>query len=82
MTFDKFYSIIRPHKAASFNTVKREITIIFIVIFSFLYNIPHLFLTQSMDNSVFPMGRLKVHWVNFTIGCPLVFTLHSLLYFC
>ena len=46
MTFDRFYSIIRPHKAASFNTVKRaKISIISIVIFSFLLGIPHLFMT-------------------------------------
>ena len=33
MTFERFYSIIRPHKAASFNTVKRtKITILIIVI--------------------------------------------------
>ena len=28
MTFERFYSIIRPHKAASFNTVKRAKIII------------------------------------------------------
>ena len=44
MTFDRVYSIIRPHKAASFNTVKRaKITIIIIIIFSCLFNVPYLF---------------------------------------
>ena len=44
MTFDRFYSIIRPHKAASFNTVKRaKITIVSIIIFSTLFNVPYLF---------------------------------------
>ena len=46
MTFERFYSIIKPHKAASFNTVKRaKITIVCIVIFSSFYNIPDLFYT-------------------------------------
>ena len=38
MTFERFYSIIRPHKAASFNTVKKaKITIMCIVVISTLY---------------------------------------------
>ena len=48
MTFECVYSIIRPHKAASFNTVKKAKTIIaFIYIFSFSYNIPYLFIASS-----------------------------------
>ena len=48
MTFERFYSIIKPHKAASFNTVNRaKITIIIIVIFSTLYHIPHLFIKSD-----------------------------------
>ena len=40
MTFGRFYSIIRPHKAASFNTVKRaKFTVTGIVLFSALYNV-------------------------------------------
>ena len=36
MTFEHFYSIIRPHKAASFNTVQRaKIIILGIFVFSF-----------------------------------------------
>ena len=47
ITFERFYSIIRPHKAASFNTVKRaKITIICIVVFSIVYNSPHLFISS------------------------------------
>ena len=42
MTFERFYSITMPHKAASFNTVKRaKITIICIVVFSVVFHIPH-----------------------------------------
>ena len=46
MTFDRFYSIIRPHKAASFNTAKRaKITITCIIIFSTVFNVPNMFMT-------------------------------------
>ena len=48
MTFDRVYSIIRPHKAASFNTVKRaKITIFCIIMFSHLFNIPYLFIITN-----------------------------------
>ena len=48
MTFDRVYSIIRPHKAASFNTVKRaKFTILCIVIFSSAFNIPYLFIITA-----------------------------------
>ena len=48
MTFDRVYSIIRPHKAASFNTVKRaKTTTISIIIFSCLFNIPYLFVVTN-----------------------------------
>ena len=48
MTFDRVYSIIRPHKAASFNTVKRaKVTILLITIFSCLFNIPYAFTIDS-----------------------------------
>ena len=54
MTFERFYSIIRPHKTASLNTVKKaRIIIICVFMFGFLYSIPYLFIT---DNS----GKLCV----------------------
>ena len=57
MTFERFYSIIKPHKAASFNTIKRaKITIAFIVIFSTLYHIPHLFIKSEVS------GRCVPYW--------------------
>ena len=47
MTFKSFYTIIRPHNTASYNTVKRAKGIIgYIVEFSFLYHIPQM-LTAS-----------------------------------
>ena len=58
MTFERFYSIIRPHKAASFNTVKRaKITIACSVIFSFLYNVPQLYTTDTRGKSCVPFGK-------------------------
>ena len=58
MTFDRFYSIIRPHKAASFNTVKRaKITIVCISMFSIFYNIPHLFISTHENWQCFPYGK-------------------------
>ena len=47
-----------PHKAASFNTVKRaKITIVGIIFFSISYNLPYLFITSSK-------GRVCVSYVN------------------
>ena len=46
MTFERFYSIIQPHKAASVNTVKRAKRIIScIMLCSIIFSIPHLFVT-------------------------------------
>ena len=58
MTFDRFYSIIRPHKAASFNTVKRaKITITCIICLSILYHVPHLFITAQDGRRCIPLGK-------------------------
>ena len=48
MTFERFYSIIRPHKAASFNTVKKA-RIIVVCIFVGLssYCSPYIFITVT-----------------------------------
>ena len=75
MTFDRFYSIIMPHKAASFNTVKRaKITVICIVLFSALYNVPHLFFTDHEEWQCLPYGLAMAsvlgqlyYWISFTI---------------
>ena len=46
MTLERLYSIIRPHRAASFNTVKRaKITISSIFVFSLFFNISLFLLT-------------------------------------
>ena len=55
MTFDRFHSIIRPHKAASFNKVKRaKITILCIVLFSMTYNCPHTFINADQGGQCVP----------------------------
>ena len=60
MTFDRFYSIIMPHKAASFNTVKRaKITVGCSVGVSITYNLPHLFLTSNVNWECVPYGNVK-----------------------
>ena len=49
MTFERCYSIIRPHKAASFNTVKRaKVSIVFIILFSIGYNSPLWLLSSQV----------------------------------
>ena len=75
MTFDRFYSIVQPHKSASFNTIKRaKFTVTGIVLFSALYNVPHLFVTDHEDWQCLPYGLAMAtvlgqlyYWVSFTI---------------
>ena len=81
MTFDRFFSIIRPHKAASFNTVKRaKFTLIVIILFSILYNIPHFFITDHQNWECLPYGKamtsvpgLFYFWTSFSIFFVLPF---------
>ena len=59
MTFERVYSIIRPHKAALFNTVKKaKITIPCIFVLAFSYSIPNLFVSQ--DNVQFCTTRYHI----------------------
>ena len=83
MTFERFYSIIRPHKAASFNTIKRaKIIIICITIFSIVYSIPHLFTTYFSGKTCLVffkgktilIGRIKF-WVDEILGFILPFVM-------
>ena len=83
MTFERFYSIIKPHKAASFNTVKRaKITIISIVFFTICYSILHLFISSVQGRQYLPygtaMGKLYgevYYWLSFIVLYALPFTL-------
>ena len=55
ITFERFYSIIQPHKAASFNTVKRARTVmITIVVGCFSYSIPFLFIGDNLGKLCIP----------------------------
>ena len=55
LTFERVYSIVRPHKAASFNTVKRaRIIIICIFVFFFSYALPFLFIGGHNGISCIP----------------------------
>ena len=63
MTFERFYSIIRPHKAALFNTVKRaKVTILCIVIFFMIFNIPRIFLGKMEGLQCVPYGQGSTFW--------------------
>ena len=83
MTFERLYSIIIPHKAASFNTVKRaKITIGVIVVFSMLYNIPHLFITVFDGQRCIPYAKpirkfdnQLYYWFSFVLMFALPFVL-------
>ena len=81
MTFDRFYSIIRPHKAALVNTVKRaNITIGSIIILSIVYNFPHFFLTAPHLTQCVPYAKAGsilgqiYYWLSFVIQFGLPFT--------
>ena len=68
MTFERFYSIIRPHKAASFNTVKRaKISIVCIILFSIGYNSP-LWLLSSQVVGQSRNCNAYAHAMNSTAG--------------
>ena len=80
MTFDRFYSIIRPHKAAPFNTVKRaKVTIFCIGLFRVIYNIPHIYLTLApegrctsyLNPSIF--GKIY-YWISISFNIVVPFT--------
>ena len=83
MTFERFYSIIRPHKAASFNTVKRaKITVTCSTVFSVIYNVPHIFITTYEGNRCGPFGKAMqtaigrfYYWFSLVISFILPFIL-------
>ena len=83
MTFERFYSIIRPHKAASLNTMKRaNITVVVCILISIVYNIPHIFLSSSVSRQCVPYGKaLNVvygqfyYWLSIVVNYLLPFVL-------
>ena len=55
ITFERFYSIMQPHKAASFNTVKKARTVfIFISGGCISYSIPFLFIGDNLGKLCIP----------------------------
>ena len=81
MTFERFYSILRPHKAASFNTVKRaKITISCIILVSIVYSLPHLFITSASGRTClyflkgmkYLSGRIY-YFLNYVVGLGIPF---------
>ena len=73
MTLERCYSIVKPHKAASFNTTqKAKISIACVCIFSSLYNIPNVFFSnyQStrciVNKSSIPNVQIYA-WLSFRI---------------
>ena len=83
MTLERFYSIIRPHKAASFNTVKRaKMKIVCIIILSIVFNIPHLYITAENGRSCIPFGNAIqtvvgqfYYWISLIVNFALPFVL-------
>ena len=80
MTFDRFYSIIRPHKAASFNTVKRaKITITSIIMFSVAFNIPPLFVITNSGRECVPdlsnLPKTLYFWLSYVVQFAIPFIL-------
>ena len=83
MTFERFYSIIRPHKAASFNTIKKaKFIILSSVIFSVIYNLPHIFISTSEGRRCSPFGKAMktgigkfYYWLSVVINFALPFLL-------
>ena len=83
MTFERFYSIIMPHKAASFNTIKRaKITIVCIIILCSVQNIPFGFIASFYNWQCQPFGRdtgntyiLVYYWSSFVLSFMLPFIL-------
>ena len=80
MTFDRFYSIIKPHKAASFNTVKRaKITTTLISIFSCLFNIPYVFtITSNGTQCVMELSTFENNFY-FWLTCVVQFVIPFIL---
>ena len=81
MTFERCYSIVKPHKAASFNTTqKAKITIAGVCIFSSLYNIPNVLFsnyqgTRCIVNTSSIPNVQNYAWLSFTINFALPFIL-------
>ena len=76
MTFDRFYGIIKPHRAASFNTVKRaKITSFCIIVLCLLFCVPHVFLFTPKGYLCIPYSKHMeplrgefYYWLSFVVN--------------
>ena len=83
MTFERLYSIIMPHRAASFNTVnKAKAIILSIIVFSIIFNIPQLFTSTNFGQLCVSFGtgsertEVKIYyWLTFIIPIFIPFIL-------
>ena len=81
MTVDKYIAIKWPHKAATYSTPRRaKIIVIFVYMFVFIYNIPHLFLSIIIGNQCLAYGISSViarlySWLSFNLNAIIPFTM-------
>ena len=81
MTTDRYIAIKWPHRAATYSTSKRaKFIILGIVIFTFIYNIPHIFIASLMRNeclSYLVGGTItKIYsWVTFLVNGIIPFSM-------
>ena len=81
MTLDKYIAIKWPHRAATYSTPRRAKTItVGLYIFTFIYNIPHHFLSDMIGELCISYGISsvfsKVHsWLSFVLNAIIPFTL-------
>ena len=76
MTFDRFYGIIKPHKASSINTVRRaKITCFVIILLCTLFNVPHMFLYIDKGYLCIPYAKHMeplrgefYYWLSFVVN--------------
>ena len=81
MTIDKFIAIKWPHRAATYSTLRKvKFIILGISIFTFLYNIPHLFVASLFRNECLSYligGTItKVYsWITFLVNGIIPFSM-------
>ena len=81
MTTDKYIAIKWPHKAATYSTPRRaKIIVIFVYMFVFIYNIPHLFLSSIVGEQCLVYGISNVmarlySWFSFVLNAIIPFTM-------
>ncbi len=83
MTSERFYSMLKPHKAASFNTMKKaKMRLASVLIFSLGINCPHLFIGSNNGWQCVPYGKVigrwhgdLYYWISFCLSFILPFIL-------